>query len=417
MRIAYTRQYSRCTAAGETMGIRIGMRTASAWSGFIRPETILEQVRNTAPFLVLPHVTHRDRPADCGAGPDGFLRILAASAWLDESAPPDCQHEDYFALCLAAHHATVATYVPTDVDSKIRGLLWRQIRDRDSIRRLFDLTIRAHSWDLATVSRRVSWVTGFGPVSGHDGEWLSVAAGALGRLLTVGDAEYAERASAAIDAELRREAAAFLHLAAQPGREIETMRLVMSITHNLGDLDQGLSFWDPHASNAAWRSRFSRLAHENTRPYGGAFQLIARLYKDNLASEGHRHYPLRSVRPLRRSAELLLPLGPCLDEWGALVATHPLLSADDRMEVLDALIRGCRKIPGQMGYYRAIAGFRQADVAAFERAASLLPNSSRKDLREPAMQRFTSLPARSFESPLVKKVTAIRASAACLRLD
>lgn len=392
------------------------MSTAPVWSGFIRPETILEQVRNTAPFLPLAPAPPGSRPIDCGAGPDGFLRILAASASLDENAPPAEQREDYFALCLAAHHATVATYVPTDVDSKIRGLLWRQTRDRDSLRRLFALTLTAHAWELSGVSRRVSYVDGLGPVSGHDGEWFSVAAGALGRLLAAGDTESADRAADAIDAELRRQAKAFLRLAAQPGQEIETLRVAMSITHNLGDLDQGISFWEPHPSNAQARARFSRLAHENIRPYGGIFPLIASIYKESLAAEGHRHYPLRSVKPLRRTADLLLPLGPCLDSWGLLLASHPLLGTADRSEALDALIRGCRKIPNQAGYYRAIAGF-QAAGKEFERAAEMLPNSSRKDLRDPEMRRLTAVPARSFESALAKKVAAVRPAASRLRID
>ena len=44
---------------------------------------------------------------------------------------PEEQLQDYFALCLACHHATVATFVPTDVDTKIRGIVWRESRDPD----------------------------------------------------------------------------------------------------------------------------------------------------------------------------------------------------------------------------------------------------------------------------------------------
>jgi len=42
----------------------------------------------------------------------------------DTSAPTPAQRIDYFALCLASHFSTVATFVPTDVDSKIRGHCW-----------------------------------------------------------------------------------------------------------------------------------------------------------------------------------------------------------------------------------------------------------------------------------------------------
>ena len=40
-------------------------------------------------------------------------------------AATDDDHDAYFALCCAAHHGTVGTYTPTDVDAKIRGHLWR----------------------------------------------------------------------------------------------------------------------------------------------------------------------------------------------------------------------------------------------------------------------------------------------------
>jgi len=65
----------------------------------------------------------------------GFLRILAN--WKNLVAAeltPEEQLQDYFALCLACHHATVATFIPTDVDTKIRGILWQASRDRDVLR-------------------------------------------------------------------------------------------------------------------------------------------------------------------------------------------------------------------------------------------------------------------------------------------
>lgn len=44
---------------------------------------------------------------------------------ISESVLPTAAHRiDYFSLCLASHFATVATFVPTDVDSKIRGHCW-----------------------------------------------------------------------------------------------------------------------------------------------------------------------------------------------------------------------------------------------------------------------------------------------------
>src|SRR5208337_4248455 len=84
-----------------------------------------------------------------------------------------------------------------------------------------------------------------------------------------------------------------------------------------------------------------------------------------LSAEGHRHYPLRQVKPLRRSPATLLPLCPFLDEWGGVVS-----HLDESHEVLAALVVGCQKVRGQQGYYRAIAGMRAASSGAFDRAAA-----------------------------------------------
>ena len=376
------------------------------WSSVIGPDTILDQIRNTAPYLFdgLKPLSGRlvSQP--------GYLEIISAARGLTEGAAGLSRSEqlqDYFALCLAAHHSTVGTYVPTDVDSKIRGLLWKEARDPAVLRPMADLALRAPSWPLDRVSTRWSSIQGSAPVSGHNGEWFSVLAGAHGRFIALGDAEYAEKMADAIDAELRREAELFALALRTPGLEIETLRLAMLITHNLGDLDQGITFWETSAT-AASRERFGRLAHENTRPYGGVLQWAARLYKENLAAEGHRHYPLRAVKPLRKSPDLLLPIGPFFDEWGGVVARHPGLDSEERGEVLDALVKGCRKVPNQVGYYRAIAGFQETNARNFELAAERMPAASRKELRDPAMRQRIAVPRRSFESALVKKVQAMR---------
>src|SRR5262249_55124255 len=145
---------------------------------------------------------------------------------------------EYFKLCLAAHYASVATFVPTDVDAKIRGLLWRESHDLDTLREMCEYALAADGWDLSLVSRSTASVDGTGPVSGHNGEWLSVVAGAHGRFLELKDAVGAEKTAAALDAELAREATAFRTALSTPGAELDVLRLSASLTHNCGDLDQ-----------------------------------------------------------------------------------------------------------------------------------------------------------------------------------
>jgi hypothetical protein len=365
-------------------------------TGYVRPQTLLDQVRNTAPFLFGPEAP----PAPAGIDePLGFLALLQRAA-----AGAGHDLAEYFALCLACHHATVATFVPTDVDSKIRGLLWRETRDRETLRRMFSIALAACRWEISPVSKRATALAGLGPVSGHNGEQMSVLAGALGAFLRAGDTEYARRAGEAIEAELEREAAEFRCARRRAGCELDLLRISASLTHNAGDLDQGISFWPRGESYQLWRDRFGRLAHENARPFQGAFQAAAAIYKRSLAPEGHRHYPLRGVKALRRSASLLLPLGPFFDDWGALVATHPGLGIAERAETVGALIGGCRKIPGQRGYYRALAGFAAAYPGRVDDVIRLLPASLRGEWKNPGLRRAIAVPRPSFESMMRKLI-------------
>jgi hypothetical protein len=349
----------------------------------IDPENLRGLVRNTAPFLFE------------SAPPDGvefeFLQILHQSA-------PAASGPGYFALCVAAHHATVATFVPTDVDAKIRGLLWRETTDLAVLRGMADLALRWWQWDLKSVSRRTV-DAGLGPVSGHDGERMSVLAGAHGRFVALGDAEYAERLALALEEELDRELASF-HRARDP---LDQLKLAASLAHNLGDLNQGISFWPGGPKLAASRERFHKLGHEDA----GRFAIPMRVYRELLAAEGHRNYPLRAVKALRQSVDLLYPQPPFVDDWGARVATSPLLRFEDRRDVLDALLEGCRKIPGQQAYYRAIAGFAEADPGQFQRAVDALPAASRRTARDADFRRRIAVPRASFESSYAKRLKAI----------
>jgi hypothetical protein len=378
---------------------------APVWNQWISPETLLEQVRSTAPFLFSAQQAPETLPDS-----QRFLRILARQP--DASSSRDDQLLAYFEFCLACHHATVATFVPTDVDSKIRGILWKEAKSPDLLRRMSALALEMGSWDLSHVSRRWDCMNDLRPISGHNGEWLSVLAGALGRMSTLGMKEEADQAAAAIDDELNREALAFRIALHSPGAELLTLRLAMSITHNLGDLDQGISFWDSQARLLPYREKFSRLAHENRLAYQGTFSIAAAIYREALATEGHRHYPLRAVKPLRRSADLLLPLSPFLDSWGALTVTHPQLTESDRSEVLEALAQGCRKVPNQQGYFRAIAGIQEAGEGQFQRLTSHCANSTQKLLRDPKLRQRIAVPRVSFESALKKRIQQARRAGA-----
>ena len=375
-----------------------------ARAAFIRPVTLLSQVKNTAPFLVWGQAP-TGRLIEAGGHEMGHLEVLAGGAALEESAAVGEEwNEDYFALCLACHHATVATFVPTDVDTKIRGLLWRCARSVDSMERMFRMALRAHQWSIRGISARATELAGVGPVSGHDGEMLSVYAGALGTFLRAGADALAREAEEAIVNELEREAAEFRFAYRTQGCELDTLRLATSLTHNAGDLDQGISFWQKSEAHKAAKARLGRLAHENKAPFDGWFQVAAGVYRRAMAAEGHRHYPLRGAKALRRSADYLLPLGPFFDDWGAVIATHPGLTMDERAEVVGALITGCRKIEGQRGYYRALHGFFGALRGSAESVIRKLPATARNDWKNAELRRQVAVQRVSFESMMRKMI-------------
>lgn len=366
-----------------------------AWSGWIAPDNLTGLVWNTAPFIeaLLPPV-ETGRPITLGDGPHGFLRILAN--WRNMLAPGHSREEqlqDYFALCLACHHATVATFVPTDVDSKIRGLIWREIRDPEALKPMLVLALQARSWSQHEISRRETR-----GVSGHNGEHWSVLAGALGRFLELGASAPADEALAAIEQEIDREQKVFDETAREPGAELDLLLVAMSIAHNRGDLTQGMSFWTKKTVTEPVRKHLSER---------GRFGLAVKVYQDTgMSAEGHRHYPLRPLKPLRQSADLLLPLPPFLDDWGARVG-----ALRERADILEALVIGCRKVEGQQGYYRAIAGMESHDQKAFRAAAEIMGNAARKALRESEMRKKLEIPRASFEAMMRKRARTALAGA------
>jgi hypothetical protein len=329
------------------------------------------------------------RLIEMGETPDGFLRILAS--W-ENIRRPDLQHseqlQDYFALCLACHHATVATFVPTDVDTKIRGMAWRETPDLEVLKPMLRFALGARGWTEEGISTRS--VRG---VSGHNGEHWSAIAGGLGRMLELGDRASAEEAQAAIEAEILREQAVFDRVAAESDGELDLLRLAMTLAHNRGDLTQGMGFWKKTTLTLPLMDRLAAR---------GRFDLAVRMYQDTgLSAEGHRHYPLRPVKALRRSPATLLPLCPFLDDWGKVVAE---LQEND--EVLTALVIGCEKLKGQQGYYRAIAGMYAASPGAFDRAALRMPNAAQRLLRGAEMRKLIAIPRVSFESMMRKRARA-----------
>lgn len=354
--------------------------------------------------------------ASLAKGPDGWLAILNGPALQllpNTDNPTEAQRIDYFALCMAAHFSTVATYVPTDVDSKIRGHCWHDPSDY-VLEKQFEVLKDALLWNVDSVSKRTLKIHPIDPVfpiSGHNGEFLGSLVGAWGAFLRKGNKQLANEAEELINKELQREAEAFKYMrSTKPGAISDTvlLKLAAILTHNVGDVDQGYSYWDNEGKGFEEQyQRYSRLAHERNDRYGGEFARAKLVYKELLSAEGHRNYPLREAKSLRSTGDLLLPIGPWLESWGRTIAIHPALSTEDRISIIRQLIRGCDStsrawcVPNQVGYYRALNGI--ASVLSLDRIQKDLDKDCIAVLKTHEMRMQLELSENAFASRLGAK--------------
>lgn len=368
----------------------------------LSPDSLLRVVESTAPYIFKRHQEDKlvldDEEDDDDDDDDGddnineeeikrsayvtdygidistlppWERILFESRDLRPSEKPT--EEDrirYFGLCTASHFATVGSYVPSDVDSKIRGHCWYD-RSEQVLVEQYHILKESLTWDASKVSKRVMFIDGKA-LSGHDGEALGSLMGAWGAFLRIGDTARAREVEEKVESELAREAAVFDKLCRSkpsPQADAALLKVIAIITHNVGDVDQGLSYWGnetmtPHRHDL--HNKFNRLSHERFERFGGAFGRAKTVYAKLLSAEGHRNYPLREAKCLRQHPDLLLPINPFLENWGRIVATHPGLTHIDRVSVVRQLLRGCDNtnrawcVPNQIGYYRALYGISSA---------------------------------------------------------
>jgi hypothetical protein len=343
-----------------------GPRRASAARPVgIAPTLLLEQVKSTAgwAFAIEPPL-----PA---------VAILARAPEIEARWRTNGGGEDYFVALLAAHFTTVATFCPTDVDVRIRQHAWTGLA-KDRLASAVARVEEVAGWPVPPVSARHVVLDGE-VLAGHQGEWFSVMAGALGRALALSDASIVERAIAWIEAELTREAR-LVTCARKHGTAQELLSVVTTVAHNLGDLSRVVDTWSPaHAESDAGR-RYRRLGHEDGARFDGAFVFAGNLNKERMALENHRFLPLRGPRALRRERAFLLPFGPYFYEWGRMIGSTKLLDDDERAEILLALLRVHELRNEEHGCLRAIAGLDVAVSGGVDKLARLWPASQRGSL-------------------------------------
>lgn len=157
--------------------------------------------------------------------------------------------------------------------------------------------------------------------------------------------DYVYKVCKLLDNELEREVEAFKYMRLSQSsveNDTELIKLSAILCHNAGDIDQGLSYWENDSNKyKEYYNKYYKLSHERYERYNGEFSIAKTLYSEIISSEGHRNYPLREAKCLRKNFELNLPFAPWLESWGRLIATHYSLTDDDRIQVVKQLIRGC----------------------------------------------------------------------------
>jgi hypothetical protein len=324
----------------------------------IAPTLLFDQVKNTASWALAIEP------------PLASIDILRKAPAIEQRWQKGEDAEGYFVCLLAAHFTTVATFVPTDVDQRIRQHSWAALSGK-LLASAVDRVEEVARWDVRPVSQRYVELDGE-VLAGHRGEWLSVMCGALGRALALSDAAIVARTTAFIEAELALEAR-LVTLARKESDEKQLLSVVTTVAHNLGDLSRVVDTWLPAHAASELGLRYQRLGHDGGARFGGAFVYAGELNKLLMAKENHRFLPLRVPRALRRERAFLLPFGPYFHEWGRVIGGTKLLDDAERAEILLALLRVHERRTDELGCLRAIAGIDSAFAGGVEKLARLLP--------------------------------------------
>lgn len=347
----------------------------------IAPTLLLEQVKGTAPwaFSLEPEL-----PA---------AAILAKAPEIEKRWATGSAGEDYFVALLAAHFTTVATFCPTDVDARIRQHVWAGLAKE----RLASAVTRVEEvarWPVQPVTARHVVIDGE-VLAGHQGEWFSVMAGALGRALALSDTSIVERTTAWIEAELAREAR-LVTFARKESSAHDLLAVVTTVAHNVGDLSRVVDTWAPAHAGSELGLRYRRLGHEDGARFDGAFVFAGALNKERMALENHRFLPLRGPKALRRERAFLLPFGPYFYEWGRLIGSTKLLDDAEKAEILLALVRVHELRTQEHGCLRAIAGIHGAFKGGVDKLASHWTAEQRSSLARGGVKLALRLDERDF---------------------
>ena len=311
------------------------------------PNILIKNVENTAPFLFQGEIDTQGPNRAYLAKLVFYKKNLKALGHIDLA--------EYFHLCLAAHWTTAGTFVPTDVDNQIREGLWRHETVGAYLPKMAKLTIESWQWDYEQVTNRKSYNPARGQVmSTHEGTWLSVAIGGYNALMKNQQPVLAQEVAEVILAEIEKEEKLLIELR-EKRDHINFLRSTALMAHNFGDLDRVIDQWQMNPEDPFYQ-RIYKLGHRLNENYAPIFVYAGQVNKAFLALENHRHMSMRQPKSLRKSHKFLIPVGPFMDDWGAVLGASPLLSTAEKVEIIAAFVEGYNRQDHAYGYVRAYHG-------------------------------------------------------------
>ena len=352
----------------------------------IIPTLLIEQVRMAAPYIFM------------GEEPQGpqyrYLRVLRSYAGEELNAL------QYYELCLCAHWATAGSFVPTDVDNGIRWKHWQSVQP-GLVEEQAKLVLEALSWDYAPVTAKITG-SGARRLSTHEGTWFSVAVGAYAACLEAKPA-FSTVVFDAMRGEAEREDRAY----AASVSPIELLKSSALIAHNFGDLDRVADQWELKP-NDALRAALYDAAKPGSPLFGGRLGRAGLIHQKHMGADNHRHYPLRAAKGLRKSGDLLLPVGPFFDDWGRQVGRHPALTPEEVAETVRALTDGWVRMHEPAGYARALSGILEVFPGGRRALGKLIPSKDLRMLESGTLKTAMDIPQERFEAQWANRVVKSR---------
>ncbi|PCJ57650.1 MAG: hypothetical protein COA79_15505 [Planctomycetota bacterium] len=374
--------------------------------GMIDPENLISLVRNTAAFIFSEENEKEESISEIFEKyPEmGWMYILNSYLNKDHSIKTKAEKwYEYYLLCLSAHWCTVMTIVPTDVDNKIRIKLWQDMSKKSVVEKMINASIKVKQWNVSVVSIRTLADLDFGKLSGHDGERFTLLMGGLGWCLKMGWKELSNKLEMEIDREIDRENKIFIKYLHKKGDELNLLKSSAIIAHNLGDLSRVLATWvvSPDVLDK-YSSKYFELGLKKVDDK--KFFEMGLINKYFTVHDNHRHLALRDAKCLKSVQDFLLPLGPFFDYWGETLAKHPLIKQNDIVEIVNALLDGCERIPEQKGYSRALASFHRMLPKGLKSIEKKIAKTHVKTLKGLKIEEAAKISPQSFESRISKQV-------------